>query len=239
MVPNPVPYYMAAQLQHLRGWENIETSDASTQTLRYYFRDSNLYEVLDSKGFLVHSTRYPTLYLMHKLWWKLKDMYDIMGCTSYTSIWNTPWLPKRSKLANFESWTTKSLRRVSHLLTADGDLKQFSQLQSEFALPHSQFFKYLQLRHAFTKENKDTVQYQKQFIPVDFIGNSDSSKGLISILYKYLLFRRMLQFPIDLKSKWEGDIGPIEPGIWDEILQAIPKISVSEHHRVLQIFLIH
>lgn len=45
--------------------------------------------------------------------------------------------------------------------------------------------------------------------------------------------------PIDLKTKWEGDIGPIEQGIWEEILQMIPKISVSEQHRLSHIFLIH
>lgn len=59
------------------------------------------------------------------------------------------------------------------------------------------------------------------------------------MLYKHLLSRRMSQSPLDLKTKWEGDIGPIEPGIWEEILQAIPKISVNENHRLSQIFLIH
>lgn len=49
----------------------------------------------------------------------------------------------------------------------------------------------------------------------------------------------MLKFHIDLKTKWEGDIGPIEPGIWDDILQAIPKIALSEKHRLSQIFLVH
>lgn len=59
------------------------------------------------------------------------------------------------------------------------------------------------------------------------------------MLYKFLLNRRLSLAPIDLKTKGEGDIGLIEQGIWDKILQIIPKISVSEHHPLSQIYLIH
>lgn len=49
----------------------------------------------------------------------------------------------------------------------------------------------------------------------------------------------MIRAPVDLRTKWEGDIGPIEPGLWEEMLQNIPRISLSEQHRLSQIFLIH
>lgn len=89
-VPDPALYYLAAQLQHLRGWDDSTSSDAGTLILRSYFHKINLYEVLESKGFQVNSKMYPTLSLIHKLWWKLRDMYDIPGSTSYSSIWYTP-----------------------------------------------------------------------------------------------------------------------------------------------------
>lgn len=232
-VPDPALYFLAAQLQHLKSWENVDFSDVNTAILRSYFQEMYLYEVLDANRCLVNAKRYPTLVLMHKVWWKLRDMYSIVGCTSYTPIWNTPWLPELCKLEDFSSWQSQGVRRVSHLITGEGDLKQFSQLQSEYALPHSAFYKYLQLRHAFTKEDSDVKCCTKQFTPVDVISNTGTSRGLISLLYKFILGRRLSQSPIDLKTKWEGDIGPIEQGIWEDILQMIPKISVSEQHRFI------
>lgn len=238
-VPDPALYYWAAQIQHLRGWENVDSTDTSTQILREYFDNVNLYEVLDSKGFLANSKQFPTLCLIHKLWWKLRDMYDIEGSTMYTSVWHTPWLTELCKLSGFEPWMTRGVRRVNQILNAEGELKQFSDLQNEFAIPHSQFFKFLQLRHAYSQEDKELLTPLHSLPPVEIVGKTETSKGLISIIYKHLLSQLFSKHPIDLKSKWEGDLGPIEPGIWEEILQAIPKVSVSEQHRLSQIYLIH
>lgn len=238
-VPDPVLYYLAAQLQHLRGWENVDSVDTGTQLLRSYFANVNLYEVLDSKGFLSNSKKFPTLCLIHKLWWKLRGMYDITGCTTYTSVWHTPWLTELCKLSGFESWVSKGIRRVKQILTPEGELKQFSDLQNEFALPHSQFFKFLQLRHACSKEDRELLATAHPLPPAEIVGNTETSKGLISVIYRYLLTQLFSKHPVDLKTKWEGDLGPIEPGIWEEILQAIPKVSVSEQHRLSQIYLIH
>lgn len=41
------------------------------------------------------------------------------------------------------------------------------------------------------------------------------------------------------QGRWERDIGPIESGIWDEMLSIIPKLSLSEQHRLSHIYLIH
>lgn len=238
-VPDPAVYYLAAQLQHLRGWEDAASVESSAQILRCHFDSNYLFEVLDSKGFVSNSRKFPTLNLMHRLGWRIRDMYDVQGCSPYTSIWNTPWLPELHKLSGFEAWRSKGIRRVNHILTSGGELKPFSQLQNEFALPHSQFYKFLQLRHACDKEDKEMLVPPKLLIPAEVIGTVEASKGLISVLYRYLLSENFSKTPVDLRSRWEGDIGPIEPGIWEEILQAVPKISVSEQHRLSQIYLLH
>lgn len=49
----------------------------------------------------------------------------------------------------------------------------------------------------------------------------------------------LTKFPTTYQSRWEGDIGPIESGIWEEILTMVPKISLSEQHRLSQIYLLH
>lgn len=120
-VPDPALYYLAAQVQHVRGWENIEFSDTNVQILKSFFDDPNLYEVLEFKGIMINSKRCPTLYLMHKVWWKLRDMYGIVGCTTYTPIWRTPWLPELRKLDNYESWKSKGLRGITQLIAVDGN----------------------------------------------------------------------------------------------------------------------
>lgn len=133
-------------------------------------------------------------------------MGEIKGCTPYTGIWDTPWLPELNRLVDFERWKINGLQRVSQILADDGSLKSFAQLQMEFNIPHSQFYQYLQLRHAYQAEDERCKSYSSSFSPIDLIQDRSTAKGLISLLYRIILGMYLTKFPTTYQSRWEGDI---------------------------------
>lgn len=44
---------------------------------------------------------------------------------------------------------------------------------------------------------------------------------------------------ISIFKNYRNDIGPIEPGSWNEILQITPKLSVGKQHYLCHIYLLH
>lgn len=166
-------------------------------------------------------------------------MGGILGCTPYTSLWDTPWLPEMRRLTECDGWKNKGVKRVSQVLTDDNLLKSFAQLRMEFSVPNSMFYQYLQMRHAYQTEDDVVRSCVSSFEPINLIQTRISAKGLISILYRYLLHAAHSKSLLLYRTRWEGDLGPIEDGVWDEILSMIPQISLSEQHRLSHIYLIH
>lgn len=199
-VPNPFIYFLAAQLQHIRGYDADTSDDPIAQLLQYHCGTSNLYEALESKRFSGNLHRYPTLNLLLKLWWKMREMANVTGCTPYTAISGTPWLPELGQLTGFEAWKAGGYGMLIKLRTA---------------MPLT------------------------RLVPIDLIQDRTHARGLISALYKHLLYTFHLKFPATFQARWEGDVGHIEQNIWDEILSMVPKRSLDEQHRLSQIYLIH
>ncbi|KAG8594218.1 hypothetical protein GDO81_001122 [Engystomops pustulosus] len=59
--------------------------------------------------------------------------------------------PELFSLEGFSSWENKGIQFV-HQLHNEGTFKELSVFQEDFNLPHSKFYKYLQLRHAGTTQ---------------------------------------------------------------------------------------
>lgn len=143
-VPNPFIYYLATQLQPLRGWEADTSEDTNVMLLQHHINTSNLYEALESKMFRA----IPTLHLIHKLWRRLWEMGRGGRLHSlYCDLGRS--LAELGQILDFESWKTSGIKQVSHLVTENVNLKSVTQLQTQFGIPHSQFYKYLRLRHAY------------------------------------------------------------------------------------------
>lgn len=62
-VPNPYFYYLAAQLQHITGWLNLESSDTARNIVTTLLSSDGLGESIEA-GELRTLSRYPTLALI-------------------------------------------------------------------------------------------------------------------------------------------------------------------------------
>lgn len=105
-VPNPWVYFLAAQLQHLSGWEG-ERSNPQRRLLESFFQTNSLYESLEAHKFNSRVGSFPTLKLIHKIWWKIKEMQKIGGISQYTPLWHNPGFPDLFFLEGFGGWEEK------------------------------------------------------------------------------------------------------------------------------------
>lgn len=143
-----------------------------------------------------------TLLLMRKVWNKVKSILGITGLMNISPLWHNPELQELTSLTGFSQWNNKGVWNLSHIYS-NGILKQYQQLCSEFGLPSSQFYRYLQLRHA--------LEAQSKIAPVTFISNqtlnvviaAGSVRGAISMVYQALLEDFLKGYPLTSRRQWE------------------------------------
>lgn len=104
-------------------------------------------------------------------------------------------------------------------------LKSFQDLQTDFQMPKTQFFKYLQFRHALSP-SLEGLTVLAEFSPIEakvFMGDLQDRK--ISKIYHTLVTHSSPSLQ-HLRETWEGDVGPLEGEDWVEAL-ASPRGQLS------------
>lgn len=82
------------------------------------------------------------------------------GVSEYSPLWGKRQYKKLCKLEGFESWHSKGVQYIAQLYLYNV-LHSFQDLQEYFQLPHPNFFKYLQLRHAVQSQFKGEMIVMK------------------------------------------------------------------------------
>lgn len=100
------------------------------------------------------------------------------------------------------------------------------------------FYRYIQLRHAF----------HAQF-PLDDLNLNDNPllaavkcpdpKKLISQFYSMLTLPQATSSAYALKTRWEGELGPLEDSEWSDALDTCKLVSPKLSDRLTQIFITH
>lgn len=193
---------------------------------------------LETGGNTEDRRRYPTLALMYRVWDRGKGLLGLIGFSSYSPFWRNQQLPELYKLEGFSPWMLKGIYAIHHL-QLDGALKSFDRLREDFSMPHAFFYQYLQPRHAYAAQSCN-LDISVQPTPVlDTLLGSASTKGVISTIYKELLFKFLQSYPIRVSQKWAAELGPISEQQWDYVLGLTPQLSPSEAQRFSQLMLIH
>lgn len=159
----------------------------------------------------------PTVILLKKLRSTVRSSLKILGFLAETPLWDNPNLAEVYKLDGFQTWRLAGICNISQLYNQN-ILKSFLELQTEFNLPRHQFYRYLQVRHALSGQEK---------------------KGLISHICSYLLSAIQDSMSLPSRRGWIEDLGEVNDETWDMCLQAGPITSVSQSHRLSHLFLLH
>lgn len=221
-------YYVASQVQQLSGWAGTQDSEAAKCLLREWSGWSNLAQWLETGGFGIRRSQYPTLALIYRVWDRGKQ---ILGFADFPSL---HLFGKTLLCRNFVNWMSLIPGRLWESLhwimcySRGRELKTFEQLQSEFNLPSRAVFSQLRLKHAHLAQSQTVnLQVQNDYV-LERILKSHSTAGLISCAYWGLLNAQLKDSPLAIRLKWESAAGPLTEDQWNSFLELTPLLSLSE-----------
>lgn len=157
--------------------------------------------------------------------------------TKQTPLWCCNWLKELHKLKGFRAWDAIGISMVGDVV-AKGALKPFKELASEFGLHASQLFKYIQLRHAWTRESWPTTPLA-EYAPLEgrLLQERIPHKG-VSLTYKTI----NTNIPDKLgrlREAWERDVGEMENIDWETVLMHHREVSIKSRLRLIQYKILH
>lgn len=116
-------------------------------------------------------------------------------------------------------------------------LVPLSKLNSDFNIPQSYFFRFLQLSHAFSHQFSNSPPQLVQSSLEDLL-RSDCAKKPTSQLYSHLTVTSLPTME-KLRSKWSHDIPNFDNDDWDDIWDFPFSSLVSLRDRLIQFKIVH
>lgn len=229
-------YYMATQLLVLNEWWYGDRSDPAYGVERYVMGDHTLHTLLYSaplRRLLPPATR-----VIFQVWRQALRRIGWWGrLTRETPLWYNGRLPQLAALQGFRGWDAVGISTLGDVMRG-AVLKSFQDLQTDFQMPKTQFFKYLQFRHALSP-NLEGLTVLAEFSPIEakvFMGDLQDRK--ISKIYHTLVTHSSPSLQ-HLRETWEGDVGPLEGEDWVEALGSPRGAAISVNLRLIQFKYLH
>lgn len=157
--------------------------------------------------------------------------------TRETPLWSNGLLPQLQSLDGFWGWDVIGISRLEEVMKGTV-LKSFQQLQTDYAMSKTQFYRYLQFRHALRPQIKDLTSLPA-FIPIEdklFMGDLQDHK--VSKIYQSLVTNSPNTLN-KLREAWELDLGDMESEDWTEALLSPRETSISMRLRLIQFNYLH
>lgn len=169
---------------------------------------------------------YPTLLMMARVWDEMCKIMGYVGMSGFHPIWERVRMGELGKRQGFTGWYNRGILFLYQLYSND-HLKSFKDLQDDFGIPHSGFFRYLQLCQALSIQAGSTSLKQINTSLINQIANATDKKGLISLLYGSLV--QCLHSTMQVHGKWDCsvDIPSLDGKIWQSILEQVPLSTFS------------
>ncbi len=138
-------------------------------------------------------------------------------------VWITP------SFKSFSLWKQKGISCVGSLYM-NGHFLYFKELQSEFELPNSYFFRYLQTRDYVRKYFPNFEQLKKHGKLEEINRFKAGNSKAVSYFYN-VLTDLVESDTTTIRKAWEEDLGfTIEDAQWEECLQNIHDYSINTRH---------
>uniref|UniRef100_A0A3B5LGH6 Uncharacterized protein n=1 Tax=Xiphophorus couchianus TaxID=32473 RepID=A0A3B5LGH6_9TELE len=215
-LPNFKYYYWAAQLKPLLVW--LQNS-ADTRWLE--IEESRCSIPLQTLPFLDTPAKEMTIWTKNtlKVWNKIQSAFKLSKQISLLSnIGYMKTFTPNNLDSEFKNWSNYGLSHI-HQLINKGNFKTFEQIKSEFGLPKTDFYRYLQLRTFVTTHNNWTKLLESTPIE-NFLMDIQRGKGNDKVISKiYDLFLSInVHDSTNIKHKWETELQESIAGdTWEEI----------------------
>lgn len=117
-------------------------------------------------------------------------------------------------------------------------IRTFKDLQIRYFLHNTQFYRYLQLRHALQSHITDGSSLPEYSPPEAQTLTGNLGKGGISCIYRSLVNNTPNALS-RLRDKWEGWLGSLDDTDWGDELMTPRTITASARLSLVQIYYLH
>ncbi|XP_078496716.1 vomeronasal type-2 receptor 26-like [Lissotriton helveticus] len=157
--------------------------------------------------------------------------------TRQTPLWCCQWLGELNKLKGFGRWDDIGISTVGDVI-ARGELKTFQALKDEFGLHNTQYYKYVQLQHAWRAQHI-TLTDIPEYAPLEGrLLQEQMQEGAVSLTYRTLT-NNMLGDLQALRDKWETGVGAMEDLDWELALMHPCEVAIKSRLRLIQFKVLH
>ncbi|XP_073455487.1 cysteine protease ATG4A isoform X2 [Aquarana catesbeiana] len=237
-VPNSRLYFFAAQLQHWCGWEEIDDQDPIQNIIMTQFKPLPLVQRIVSHRFY-EKRKFPTFYLIHKLWETIRIITQHKGYKRHMPIWENFCLPEMNKIPEFLECKRAWIHFLYQIFEGD-TLLPFSILKDRFQLSKVNFYQYLQIRHALQSQ---ALTFQFQYNPSEILLKATlvrlSKRGLIGDLYHIFLNTVKGDGQAKRLIRWQKDLIDLNEDEWTRAMEILPEVSISPSQQLTQLFILH
>lgn len=171
-----------------------------------------------------------------KTWQCLKKLFGIQHILCcLTSLINNPDLLGGGNGAKFKNWEDLGIHSVYDLWDK-GKFKSFETIKTQYNLPKTEFYEYLQVRHVYSKMHTYSL-------PEDFnlkiLLDSQKQNHFVSKFYSVLQYRTDDRLS-NLRLSWATLLKTtIDPNEWEDIILLPSKISICNRYKEMRYNILH
>lgn len=229
-------YYLAGQLKYLSPWLAPLPPARPERHLAQYSRVSVLWPLLENAS-VSGVPLLPIQRVARQVWKEARKIVGFQDIPDDTPLWHNSTVEQLQLLGGAPFWEALGILTLKQLYSCNA-LQSFSQLREHFDIPHRDFYKYLQLRHALEAQ-WDANRLPISSYPLIGIIRSRGPGGLISTIYSYLITEKVIQNPLPVVDRWRSVIPDLTPEIVSDILESHTLVSPAINNRLIQLFIIH
>ncbi len=234
-LPNLQWYFWAAQLRAAMYWFSPEPYLPCVQIESFCTKglwlDTYLYSAPVKK--LKRLTDDPfvrnTINVWHNVQLFLGESCSFSG---FSPIWGNDNFSPGKKDQGFKMWTTKGIYKILDLYK-ENKLMSFEELENEYGIHWTHFFKYLQLRSFIYAKTHSVTQPPLSILENLAVSNC-IGRGQISLLYS-ILVKNHKDSTEHQRTQWMNDMQKdISVEAWSEICSGAQHLTVNTHLKLIQ-----
>lgn len=144
-----------------------------------------------------------------------------------------PWHDK-----TYHDWRDKGLVYIKDMYI-DNKFSSFGQLKEKYNLPHSHFYRYLQVRHYIQTKFKDFATLHSEHGIYEILNSQPDSRHLITKIVQ-LFGDSIVVHTVEIRQAWEKESGMRVPeSMWSKCLSKIHSCSINSRHQLIQFKILH
>uniref|UniRef100_A0A803JZ26 Reverse transcriptase zinc-binding domain-containing protein n=1 Tax=Xenopus tropicalis TaxID=8364 RepID=A0A803JZ26_XENTR len=237
-LPHLQNYYFAAQLSYIHNWFNPDRSNSLTALHAAIMGSLEAIRNLPYRRQADLPPLPEVLTTPRKAWVKLqtKVRTPLSQLSGKAPLWRNSNLPHMRRLVDFQYWPQLGIRHLDDLLV-ENCFASLEQLKVKLNGPNIQFFRYLQLRHAFHSQfgsyqlSPTLLSWEARLWALD-------PTKLVSQLYSIIQASHPAPFN-KAKRKWLATVPSLDEDQWDETTDNVYDFLISLRDRMIQFKMIH